>query len=117
MSRRRERRTAVAMPVIMQPAQQAAPSLSGCTLDVTHRGARIQLQSDWEAGELIWVERRGKRAQFRVVWVGEAGTAKQRQIGIECVDPAFDWGMELPREATTADEEFRAASARAGSEF
>src|ERR1051325_4752795 len=118
MSRRRERRTAVAMPVVMQPTSSEAPqSLSGCTLDVTQRGARIQLQSDWEAGELIWVERHGKRAQFRVVWVGEAGTAKQRQIGIECVDPAFDWGVELPRETATADEEFRAASARAGGEF
>jgi hypothetical protein len=54
------------------------------------------LQSDWEVGEVIWVERRGKRAQFRVVWVGEAGSAKQRQIGIVCIEPEFDWGVELP---------------------
>jgi len=99
MSRRRERRTPMAMPIVMHQASAPAttPS-SGCTLDLTSKGARVQLQSDWEAGELIWVERHGKRAQFRVVWVGEAGTAKQRQIGIECVEPEFDWGVPLAQE-------------------
>jgi|SRR5579864_4097732 len=97
MSRRREKRTAVAMPILMdnERTNPGATLRSGVTLDVTSRGARVQLQSDWKIGEMIWVERQNKRARFRVVWVGAQGAAKQQQIGIECVEPEFDWGVPL----------------------
>jgi len=97
MSRRREKRTSVAMPVLMDRGAEGADFLptNAVTLDVTSRGARVQLQSDWAVGEVIWVERQSKRAQFRVVWVGDQGSAKQQQIGIECVEPEFDWGIPL----------------------
>lgn len=100
MSRRREKRTAVAMPILMDNERQNpdATLRSGVTLDVTSRGARVQLQSDWKIGETIWVERQNKRARFRVVWVGAQGAAKQQQIGIECVEPEFDWGIPLDKE-------------------
>lgn len=100
MSRRREKRTAVAMPILMDNERQSPTGTlrSGVTLDVTSRGARVQLQSDWQVGELIWVERQNKRAQFRVVWVGGRGAAKQQQIGIQCVEPEFDWGVPLTKE-------------------
>jgi PilZ domain len=103
MSRRREKRTAVAMPILMDNERQipGATLRSGVTLDVTSRGARVQLQSDWKIGEMIWVERQNKRAQFRVVWVGTRGAAKQQQIGIECVEPEFDWGVPLAKQDDT----------------
>ena len=106
MSRRREKRTSVAMPLLMDAGIDAGNPLpkNAVTLDVTSRGARVQLQSDWEAGELIWVERHGKRAQFRVVWVGDQGSAKQKQIGIECVELEFDWGIPLSKEDDALDE-------------
>lgn len=99
MLRRRERRLPFAIPILMRSAQSCSETPSnGCTLDVTSNGARVQLQSDWEIGDVIWVERRGKRCQFRVVWMGARGAAKQRQIGIECLESYFDWGVDLPQE-------------------
>lgn len=97
MSKRREKRISVAMPLLIDACMGAANPLpkNAVTLDVTSRGARVQLQSDWEVGELIWVERHSKRAQFRVVWVENQGIAKQQQIGIECVESEFDWGVPL----------------------
>ena len=105
MSRRRERRTTLALPIVAHSSSKRKKSSlpnTGCTLDVTPRGARLHIQSDWKVGELIWVERGGKRGQFRVCWVGEPGAAKQRQIGIECVDSRFDWGVPLPEEPDQA---------------
>ena len=88
------------MPVLMDSERQRSTGTlrSAVTLDVTSRGARVQLQSDWQVGEVIWVERQGKRARFRVMWVGAQGAAKQQQIGIECVEPEFDWGVPLEKE-------------------
>ena len=113
MSRRREKRTSVAMPLLMDAGATAANPVpkNAVTLDVTSRGARVQLQSDWEVGELIWVERHGKRAQFRVVWVENQGIAKQQQIGIECVETEFDWGIRLPKEDDVLEETPPAAAA------
>jgi len=99
-SKRREKRAPIAMPINMERASHSKPPAptTGVTLDLTSKGARVQLQSDWQVGELIWVERRGLRAKFRVVWVGDAGSARQNQIGIECTEPEFDWGVPLARE-------------------
>jgi len=106
MSRRREKRTSVAMPLLLDAGAGAVNPVprNAVTLDVTSRGAPVQLQSDWKIGELIWVERHGKRAQFRVVWVESEGVAKQQQIGIECVESEFDWGIPLSKEQDVLEE-------------
>ena len=62
----------------------------------------MQLQARWGVGELVWVERHSKGAQFRVVWVSERGVAGQAQIGLECIEPRFDWGMKFSPEADIA---------------
>ena len=58
----------------------------------------MQMQSDWVRGELVWVLRHGARGQFRVVWV-KGTDDRERQIGIECIEVSFDWGVSLSHEA------------------
>ena len=115
MSKRRARRVPVAMPIVLRT--RGGDPAAACTLDVTRAGARVQLGSRWNLGETIWVERRGRRAQFRVVWVGEDDSDHRGQIGIECVDRSFDWGVPLPYEPDRESEHVAAAAAVALAEY
>ena len=74
------------------------PSISvACTYDISAHGARITgLQLVKNAGEIISVERARNKALCRVVWIGEAGSELQGQIGIQAVDAErFLWEAEL----------------------
>jgi PilZ domain-containing protein len=97
MSKRREKRSHLAVPVRLKDAPRAALSESenACTLDVTPRGARLQSNAKLEVGDVVWVERGTHRGRFKVAWVGVAGTAKQGQIGIECIEKKFSWSSDI----------------------
>jgi hypothetical protein len=97
MSKRREKRSHLAVPVRLKGAPRTAISdaETACTLDVTPRGARLQSNAKLGVGDVIWVERGTHRGRFKVAWVGAPGTAKSGQIGIECIEQKFSWSTDL----------------------
>jgi hypothetical protein len=97
MTKRREKRSTLAVPVRLKGAPQDAISDAdhACTLDVTPRGARLQSTAKLEVGDVVWVERGTRRAKFKVAWVGAPGTPKSGQIGIEIVEKKFSWSGDL----------------------
>ena len=57
------------------------------TLDVSPTGARIAgVRAQITPGDVIGVQYRLQKQQFRVAWVGRPGTSRDSQIGIEYLD-------------------------------
>jgi hypothetical protein len=73
------------------------------TRDISHRGARLDgTPSVIDTTAVIEVQHRGKRARFRVVWIGGYGTALHAQAGLQCLEPQLAiWG-HLPATASPA---------------
>lgn len=86
MDRRRKRRVAAVLPVRVwgvdakaQPFAQSAKATN-----ISSSGALVAgLSCRLKPGELIHVQCEGEQAQFRIVWVGKAGSDRDREIGIE----------------------------------
>ncbi|HUO17817.1 MAG TPA: PilZ domain-containing protein [Verrucomicrobiae bacterium] len=85
MDRRRQPRVPVEIPVkiwgmdansrpFTQPATVRTISGRGATL----QGVKVQLRP----GDLLDLQYKGKKAQFRVVWLGKAGTEMRGEAGI-----------------------------------
>ncbi len=71
------------------------------TLDIGLGGARLggvehlPLKKD----DVIEIRRRYCRGKFRVMWVGEPGTERAGQVGLQAIDAPKDfWGLEVPFE-------------------
>ncbi|HET8668559.1 MAG TPA: hypothetical protein VFM10_11300 [Terriglobales bacterium] len=75
------------------------------TIDIAVNGARIGglFRLGLRKGDVIEVRRVQRRAKFRVVWVGEAGTPRYGHVGVQGIDmlPNF-WGLELPNTGEAA---------------
>jgi hypothetical protein len=53
-------------------------------IDVSHRGARIGgVEFRLKAGEVVNLVSNGCDARFLIIWVGEAGTPQEGQIGLQ----------------------------------
>ncbi|HXZ79010.1 MAG TPA: response regulator [Terriglobales bacterium] len=56
------------------------------TLDISSRGARLRgLQHPVTVGAILGVQNGDNQGRFRVVWIGEPGTAREGQIGLHCI--------------------------------
>jgi hypothetical protein len=68
------------------------------TYDVSRRGARLDgAPCIIDRASVIEVQHRGKRAQFRVVWMGGFGSQQHAQAGIQCLEQdRCIWGVPLP---------------------
>lgn len=86
MDRRREQRISVELPVkiwgmdansrpFTQPASLRTISGRGATL----QGVNVQLKP----GCVLDLQYEGAKAQFRVVWMGKAGSEMQGEVGVE----------------------------------
>ena len=75
------------------------------TLDVSPTGARLGgFRSQVAPGEIVGVQYRLQKQQFRVAWVGRPGTSRDSQIGIEYLNRDRKiLGLELP-DAEVVDE-------------
>ena len=75
------------------------------TIDITPVSAR--LAGFWESfyrGMNIGIECGGRRARFRVAWVGESNTEHAGEIGVQSVERGrYIWGVPLKRHAYTED--------------
>jgi hypothetical protein len=58
------------------------------TRDISRRGARLDgTPCVIDTAAVIEVQHRGRRARFRVVWIGGYGTALHAQAGLQCLEP------------------------------
>jgi hypothetical protein len=69
------------------------------TADITPAGARIVgMPFPLRRGAIIGVDCGLGRAGFEVSWVGNAGTSRQGEVRIRCIEPAkCVWGVPLNR--------------------
>lgn len=99
---RKYKRACLALPVRVSRRipEGSTTSQMACTLDVTPEGARLNgIYSVQAPGEVISVERGKNKAYFRVVWIGERGTAQAGQVGVQCVEPDKNiWDIKLAPE-------------------
>jgi hypothetical protein len=80
---RREPRIAVSLAVQMRSSDHEEPSPASL-VDVSHRGARIDgVGFIPKVGEVVHLVSNGRDSRFLVIWVGEAGTAREGQIGLQ----------------------------------
>jgi hypothetical protein len=94
---RQEQRLHLAVSVKVFPDIGNAESQTCCTYEISLRGARIaSLPGVRELGQVIWVQRQNRRAKYKVVWIGEAGTSQSGQMGVELMEPAnVIWENEI----------------------
>jgi hypothetical protein len=58
------------------------------TRNISRQGALLEgIQGKLKLGEIIAVTYMSSRARFRVTWVGDAGTERAGQIGVQSVEP------------------------------
>ena len=82
---RREPRIAVSLPVEVWDEDREESSQGPTSMiDVSHGGARIEgIRFDVKPGEVVHLVSAGVEARFRVIWVGESGSAQEGQIGLQ----------------------------------
>jgi CheY-like chemotaxis protein len=84
-----EPRLSVSQPIEVwgQDFQESPPQTTSL-IDVSHRGARVGgVAFHPRIGEVVHLVSDGVDAQFRVIWVGELGTAQEGQIGLQSLKP------------------------------
>lgn len=87
------------LPVRLQRESDAPPrrKISACTFDISDHGARIAgLQETFQSGEVVIVERASKRAKYKVVWMGKAGTPLGGHAGMQLLEGQESiWDVEI----------------------
>src|SRR5205823_2271142 len=75
------------------------------TIDITRTGARITgIDHICQKGDVIGIQHGEEKARFRVVWVGNPGSAKAGQVGVHCVESGkYIWGVKLPERKWAID--------------
>ena len=75
------------------------------TIDITRTGARITgIDHICQKGDVIGIQHGEQKARFRVVWVGNPGSAKAGQVGVHCVESGkYIWGVQLPARKWSVD--------------
>ena len=57
--------------------------------NISRQGALLDgIQSAFKPGEIISVSYKNNKSRFRVIWMGDTGTARAGQMGVQSVDPA-----------------------------
>jgi hypothetical protein len=88
MDRRRQQRVFVELPVkIWGMDAKARPFTQSASLrTISGRGATLQgVSVQLTPGSVVDLQYQGTKAQFRVVWLGKAGTELQGEVGVENV--------------------------------
>jgi hypothetical protein len=66
-------------------------------VDVSSSGARLSwVRTLKQTGQVAEIEHRGRRARFRVAWVGQPGTKHEGEVGVESLEPGNNiWGLPV----------------------
>ena len=105
MGNRRKLRLKMVLPVRIWGADVDGKPFSQLahTLDLTSSGARVGgMRVLLNSREVVWLQCRHRKAQFRVVWTGRPGGSREHQVGIECTEQMRNiWGLEMEAEAAS----------------
>jgi hypothetical protein len=108
---RREQRMRIALPVQVwgMDLDGAMFEQDAVTVDITTTGARLRgITHSLQRGCVVGVKHQNSKARYRVVWVGDASSASEGQIGLQSIDVGkFIWGRALPR--IFGDDQFASA--------
>lgn len=97
IDKRQEKRVHLAIPVKVFPDITSLESQNCCTYEISSLGARLVApQGIKKVGQTIWLQRHSRRARYKVIWIGEAGTSLANQVGVESLEPAnVIWEPEI----------------------
>lgn len=95
--KRHEKRLHLAVPVKVFPDVASVESQNCCTYEISTNGARLVAPPGIKnVGQTIWLQRQGRRARYKVAWIGEAGTSLAGQVGVENLEPSnVIWEPEI----------------------
>jgi hypothetical protein len=101
MPKRREQR--ITMPISVRiwglDAEGKVFTQNAKTVNITPGGARLfGVTAKLAPGFTIGLQCGSLKGRFVVVWVGDAGSSFERQIGLRAVDSGI-WGVPLPKPA------------------
>ena len=94
---RQEHRLHIAVPVKVFPDIRTTDWHSCCTYEISLVGARLNaLPGISKVGQVIWMQRQNRRAKYKVIWIGQAGTSQAGQVGVESMEPGnVIWENEI----------------------
>ena len=97
LDKRNEKRLHLAVPVKVFPDVSSIESQNCCTYEISTNGARLVAPPGIKApGQIIWLQRQNRRARYKVMWIGEPGTSRQGQVGVETLEPSnVIWEAEI----------------------
>ena len=97
MDKRQEKRLHIAVPVKVFPDVASSESQNCCTYEISTLGARLVAPPGIKAvGQTIWLQRQNRRAKYKVMWIGERGTSRSGQVGVESLEPGnVIWEQEI----------------------
>ena len=95
--KRHEKRLHLAVPVKVFPDVASFESHNCCTYEISTNGARLVAPPGIKnVGQIIYVQRQNRRARYKVIWIGESGTSRHSQVGVETLEPGnIIWEPEI----------------------
>jgi hypothetical protein len=99
LGKRRDPRIDVTLPVLLTGTDENGRPLDQrvTTVNISRRGALLEgIYGRVGLGDHVTLARANKKEQFRVAWVGEAGTPSDGQIGVAALEPNTSfWDQDL----------------------
>lgn len=98
MGRRQHKRVRAELPVVVSGIDASGHpfSQSAMTVDIGAHGMRVRgVRCFREPGDLVEVHYKGRRARYKVAWIGEAGTGAEGTAGLKAVGDVHDSAMLL----------------------
>ena len=99
MGRRSEQRIALRVPILVRGKDsRGSPfTITAQTHDITATGASLNgLKGIADVGSKIEIEYQGRKAMYRVQWIGKIGTPRSGHAGGKCLEPGnYIWGVPL----------------------
>jgi hypothetical protein len=94
---RREQRLHIAVPVKVYADLKTTDSQTCCTYEISLVGVRLVApQGITQVGQVVSLQRHGRRARFKVIWIGKPGTPHEGQVGVETLEPQnVIWDTEI----------------------
>jgi hypothetical protein len=94
---RREHRLHIAVPVKVFADLRTTESQTCCTYEISLIGVRLVApQGITQVGQVVSLQRHGRRARYKVIWIGKPGTPHEGQVGVEVLEPNnLIWDNEI----------------------